>query len=398
MSPPPPSPETVLIPSPNGPITGYDPLTGTVLAQFNGTQCPHNGITMLGDNQFACSHVSPETGAGSIHLYYWWSLFYTQNITLPEPVAPLAATSDGSYLFSGGISGHIHSLSLPSGDIIRSFSAHEKAVSCLVISCDGSLLLSGSDDGTIVVTPILMLLDTESDLLNFKKIVGHEFPVTGLITGMGRSDGIMISSSLDWTCKVWSVVSGIHLQTVNFPGEIWSIVLDPSETELYAGGKDGKVYRKKLKVETRKQAAKGGETVEWGGVHDGGVVGVVMLKYGTILLTISENGEVYAWEVDSGRMISGFVKKIGGVSGVVVVKCDGEFGRKGVQNGVYGSQVVAGVAVKEVVEMEEGLKEVVEDRRRAISELESVIEINEKLLNLMLKEADAISKLETISS
>lgn len=205
MSPPPPSQETVLISSPNGPITAYDPHTGTVLAGFSGTQCPRNGITMLGDNQFACSHVSPETGAGSIHLYYWWSLVCTQNIPLPEPVAPLAATSDGSYLFSGGIFGHIHSLSLPSGDIIRSFSAHEKAVSCLVISCDGSLILSGSDDGTIVVTPILMLLDMESDFLvlkNYKKIVGHEFPVTGLITGMGRSDGIMISSSLDWTCKV----------------------------------------------------------------------------------------------------------------------------------------------------------------------------------------------------
>ncbi|KAI3675048.1 hypothetical protein L1987_84630 [Smallanthus sonchifolius] len=391
-----PSPETVLKVAPDGLITAYDPYTGTVLARFNGSQCPRNGITVIGDDQFASSHVSPETGAGSIRLYYWWSPSCKQNIPLPEPVAPLTATSDGSYLFSGGISGRIHSLILPSGDLIRSFSVHEKPISCLAINCDGSLILSGSEDGTIGVTPILLLLDssidTKSEIFNFIRFAGHELPVTGLTTGVGRSDGIMISSSLDWTCKVWSVVNGTHLQTVRFPGEIWCMVLDPSETELYAAGTDRMIFKRKLKVETRKQAARGGDTVVCGGMQDGAVVAIMMLNYGKTVLTVSENGGFYAWEVDSGRMISSFSEKTGGVGGVVVVKHGGGFGTRGVKGG-YGS---GKEVVKEVGEMEEALKVVVEDRGRAISDLELAIEINEKLLNLMLKEANAISKFETI--
>ncbi|KAL8205430.1 hypothetical protein R6Q57_008981 [Mikania cordata] len=386
------SPETILTASSDGPITTFDPYTGTVLVRYNGSQCPRNGITLIGDNQFAASHVSPETGAGSVNLYYWWSPSCARNIPLPEPVAPIAATTDGSYLFSGGVSGRIHSVMVLSGELIRSFHAHVKPVSCITISCDGSLILSGSDDGTIAIIPTLLLLDCCMDKYsNIKRFAGHKLPVTGLTTGMGRSDGIIISSSLDCTCKVWSVVNGSHLQTVKFAGEIWCMVMDPSETELYAAGAGGVIYKRKLKVETRKQ---GGETVVWGGVHGGAVVAMVMLNYGGTLLSVCENGGIYAWEVDSGRMIGGCIENVGGVCGVVVVKHGGGFGRRGGESSGYGGGRVVGKAVMEVTEMTEALNVVVEDRWRAISNFASAIEINEKLLNLMLKEANVISKLD----
>ncbi|MFS7984168.1 putative transcription factor WD40-like family [Helianthus anomalus] len=136
---------------------------------------------------------------------------------------------------------------MPSSELIRSSPAHQKSVSCM-------LILSGSDDGTIAVTPMLMLLDSSIDTESktVKRFVGHDLSVTGIATGMGRSYGIMISSSLDWTCKGWGVATGTHLQTVRVPGEIWSMVLDPSETELYAARTGGLIYKRKLKVETRK--------------------------------------------------------------------------------------------------------------------------------------------------
>nr|GEU36179.1 protein root initiation defective 3-like [Tanacetum cinerariifolium] len=128
------TPEIVLIASPDGPVTAYDPYTGTVIARFSGSRCPRNGITVISNNQFACTHVS-DTGVSSVHLYNWWSMSCVQSIPLPEHVAPLVATTNGSYLFSGGVSDHIHSVSVP----------------------------SGSDDGTIAVIPTLMLLDVSPD-------------------------------------------------------------------------------------------------------------------------------------------------------------------------------------------------------------------------------------------
>ncbi|XP_024966117.1 protein ROOT INITIATION DEFECTIVE 3-like [Cynara cardunculus var. scolymus] len=397
MSSPPPLPEIVLIASPDGPLTAYDPYSGTVLARFNGSRCPRNGIAIVGKDLFAVSHVSPETGAGSVRFYYWWSPSCTQNVPLPEPVAPLAATVDGSYLFAGGISGRIHAVSVPSGVVIRSFSAHEKPVTCFARNFDGSLILSGSDDGTIAVLPIFLLLDasfdTESRYSNFNRLIGHESSVTGLTAGIGSSGSIMISSSLDWTCKIWSLVSGIHLQTVKFPSPVWCTALDPSETELYASGTDGVIYKRRLKVATRKQVAKGGETVVWGGVHGGGVVAMEMLNYGRTLLTVCENGGICVWEVEGGKMISGFGEKIGGVSGVVVARGGGGFGKRGEWGGYWGGKEL-GKAVTAVAEMEEVLKVVAEDRRRAISNLESAIEMNERLLKLMLREAKTIAKFD----
>nr|XP_043620097.1 protein ROOT INITIATION DEFECTIVE 3-like [Erigeron canadensis] len=393
--------ETLLIASPDGRIIAYDPYTGTVLARFNGSRCPCNSIAIVGNNQFAVSHVSEQTGAGCVNLYYWWSKSCAQSIPIPEPVVPLTAMVDGSYLFAGGVSGHIHSLSVPSGDLIHSFSAHEHPVSCLAISSDGSLVLSGSDDGTIAVTPILLLLDStfdiESRISGFNKFIGHESSVTGLSTGLGPCSGIMISSSLDWTCKVWNVVKGIHLQTVNFPGEMLCTVLDASETELYAAGADGIIYKRKLKVETKNQLAEGRETIVWGRIHSGAVAAIEMANYGRTLLAVSENGRICAWETENGKMTSSFCKKTGTVSSVVLVKGGGWFRKRGTEKGEfngYGGTQEVGKMVKQVAEMGETLKVVAEDRGREISNLESAIEVNEKLLNLMLKEAKAIAKFE----
>ncbi|KAL4554115.1 hypothetical protein LXL04_039772 [Taraxacum kok-saghyz] len=367
-----PLPEIVITASPDGPFTAYDPNSGSVVGRFNGNRCPRNGICVLGKELFAASHVSPETRAGYVRIYYWWSMSRVKSIPLPEPVAPLAGSVDGLYVFSGGISGQIHSVSVHSGDVIRSFPVHEKPVSCVTINRDGSLILSGSDDGTIAVLPILLLLDISVDMesrySSFTRFTGHESSVTGLTAGMGRRGGIMISSSLDCTCKMWSL-NGIHLQTVRFPVEVWCTALNPPETELFAAGIDGMVYKRRLMVERRKQFLEGGKTVVWGGVHDGGVVAMEMLSDGRILLTVSGNGEIFAWDVESGKMIRG--------SGV---------------GGGYGSRKEVGKAAKEVAAMKKVLKVAVEDRRRAISNLESAIEINENMLKLMLREAKAIAK------
>lgn len=64
---------------------------------------------------------------------------------MPEPVAPLIATSDGAFLLGGGISGSVVSLSSSSGDVIRSIAVHSSPVSSLHLTDDGSLLISGSE-------------------------------------------------------------------------------------------------------------------------------------------------------------------------------------------------------------------------------------------------------------
>lgn len=136
--------EIILTSSPDGPVMAYDASTGAYVARFTGSRSPRRGLAVVGKRFIAAAHVSPDTEAVSIHLYNWFTSSVFYSFRVPEFVAPLAATSDGGYIFAGGQSGSIHSFSLPAGDSVRSFSAHTKPVSCLQLSDDGSLVISGT--------------------------------------------------------------------------------------------------------------------------------------------------------------------------------------------------------------------------------------------------------------
>ncbi|KAI3672362.1 hypothetical protein L6452_38446 [Arctium lappa] len=92
------------------------------------------------------------------------------------------------------------------------------------------------------------------------------------------------------------------------------------------------------------------------------MVAMEMLNYGRTLLIVCKNEEICVLEVESGKMMSGFCEKIGGVSGVVVERGGSGF-RRGECGGYCGGKELG----KPVTEMEEVLKVVVEDRRRTIT-------------------------------
>lgn len=161
--------------------------TGTTLTHFSGSHFPRRGLALTRKTMIAASHISPATASASICLYNWWSSTAFYHLPLPEPVAPITTTADGSFLFAGGISGHIHALSLPSGDLLRSLPTHRKPVTCLTINDDGSLLISGGDDGLITVLPILQLLDVnDSTQSTFHQISSHSLSITAIISGVRR--------------------------------------------------------------------------------------------------------------------------------------------------------------------------------------------------------------------
>ncbi|XP_059663970.1 protein ROOT INITIATION DEFECTIVE 3-like [Cornus florida] len=394
--------EIILTSSTDGPIVACDASSGATLARFMGSRSPRKGLALAGKKLIAASHVCSDTGSGSVHLYNWWSSTSFHNLPVPEPVAPLAATLDGLYLFAGGLSGHIHALSLPSGDFVHSVAAHSKAVSCLEINHDGSLLFSGSDDGTIAVLPIYKLLDDSpnknSTNIILQRFVGHGSSVTTIVTGIGGSNCTILSCSLDCTCKFWSLMHGTELRTVAFPSTIWSAVIDPTESEFYIGGSDGLVYSAALKVAGRNLVKQGREMVSWAQRHDRAIVGMAMMNRGRNLVTASEDGSVWIWEVERRQVIKVVLdQEKGSISELLVAKGFGDGGESGVRMGggnAESSGWSLGLSggelsrpIREVMDMEQTLSVLAQDRSRAIDTLGSAIETYEKLLELILKEA-----------
>ncbi|KAL6199028.1 hypothetical protein ACLB2K_028815 [Fragaria x ananassa] len=367
------SPEIVLTSSPDGPIVAYDVSAGTIVAQFTGSRSPRRGLTVVGKDfgksYIAASHISPTTGCGSIHLYKWWSSTAFHNLPLPEPVAPLAASFDGLYLFAGGISGSVHTLSVPSGNVLKSLPTHNKPVTCVGVNHDESLLISGSDDGTIAIVPIFRL-DYATHRLSHAQRIPHEF---------------------------WSLRRGTHLRTVVFPCTISGIALHPTEPEFYAAGSDGSVYIGSFMVGSRKNVIQGSELMTFPHKHRGAVVSAVLVNAGRNMVSASEDGIVLIWDVGEGQVIMAFGNEMSSISDLV--SATGISYNKGHSSAVGKNvatecdialsceELIKTMPVRQMIEMEDLLKVAGEDRSRAIDTLESAIAIYEKLLELILNEA-----------
>lgn len=389
--------EIVLTSSPDGLITGYNSLTGAIASEFTGSRSPRNGLCLLvGKKLVAVSHVSSETGLGSIHLYNWWCKTPFHNLAVPEPVAPLAATRDGLYLFAGGLSGQIHTLSLPSGDLVKSFSAHGKAVSCLEINDDESLLLAGSDDGTIVVIPLYNLVSSSKvrkrDMI-LCRFLGHQGSVTTITCGFGGGNYCTImSSSLDCTCKIWSLMHGTHIRSIKFPSPILSVVMDSTESEFFAAGVDGVIYKGALKASSRQALQEARKIVPLKHRHYGPIVSIQMLSGGHNFVTASEDGNVWVWDIQSGEVVRILGHEMKVTSSLVVCRMFNEADARGLTaeftrgGGGFSTKELQRPA-EEVIELERRLKIAVQDRKRACSNLESAFRIYENLLKLVVKQA-----------
>ncbi|KAK7313644.1 hypothetical protein VNO77_38833 [Canavalia gladiata] len=392
--------EIILTSSPDGPIKAYEASSATAVGRFSGSRSPCRGLTMVGKGQIAASHVSSDSGAGSINIYNWYTSTVFHNFPVPEPVAPITATLDGSFLFAGGLSGTVHSLSFPSGDVIKSFVAHSNPISSLHLSDDGSLVISGSNDGTIVVIPTFKLVvvafsTEEPEDLILHKWKAHSDSVTAFHSGIGT----LVSCSLDCTCKFWNLAhDGILMRTVAFPCAIYGVALDSTGSGFYAAGADGFVYKGLMKVGSRKLIGRAYELNPWSKGHSGSIVSLVLVNGERNLVSAAEDGGVWMWDVEKGEVTMVLGDEMGSISDMIVARGTREFGFRKGNNAVVGeasrfftsSEICDEEMIKtlkQITELGEVMDVVVQDKKRAIDMLESAIEMYERLLKLILKEA-----------
>ncbi|XVF79089.1 hypothetical protein PTKIN_Ptkin14bG0191300 [Pterospermum kingtungense] len=383
----------VLTSSPDGPITAFDSVSGVPLCHFSGSRSPSHGLALVGDSFIAASHISPETASGSIHLYNWWSSTALHNFLVPEPVAPLAASPDGLYLFAGGLSGCVYALSVPSGDILRSYSAHNKPVSCLKISEDGSLLMSGCDDGTIAFVPIFQIVDASPDnsssSLMLQRIVAHDGSVTAIATFTSHCNSTIISCSMDCTIRFWELIGGTQMRTATLPCAIMGVALDQMQTEFFAAGSDGYIYKGSINVGSKRHVNQGHEFTRWTQKHESAVVSLMMLNEQKNLASASEDGRVYIWEIETGQVIMGLGNDMGSLSDMVVTNSTWQGLKTGRRDNRYGGLSVVELrrSLQGTLDLEDVIKVAAKDRTRAIDMLESAISMYERLLELILNEA-----------
>lgn len=233
----------------------------------------------------------------------------------------------------------------------------------------------------------------------------HSESVTNFITGVGICTCTLVSCSMDCTCKFWSLTNGIiQMRTVTFPCAIFGFVMDSTESGFYAAGSDGFIYKGLIKVGSRKMFGKGKayELVNWGKTkrHGGSIVSLFLVNEGRNLVSGSEDGSVWMWDVEEGEVIMVLVNdqilgRTRSISDMIVVKgtnnnngfsvTSGEGGRGFSSTGLCDEEMIR--TLKQITEVGNLMDVAVHDKGRAIDMLESTIAMYERLLRLILREA-----------
>ncbi|XP_010248940.1 PREDICTED: protein ROOT INITIATION DEFECTIVE 3-like [Nelumbo nucifera] len=306
-------------------ITVWDMNTGDRLLHIPTCASPFHGLLCL-RNQFLVAsqaHKHGSFGGGAIFL---WPLNKPQSPLRSYPIeaiGPISSTKDGLYLVGGALSGNAYVWEIMSGRLLKTWRAHPKALNCLAFSGDDSLLISGSCDGVIRIWSMISLLDvTDSGSLpSFIHCWSeHHSSITGFLT-TGSSSSVLVSSSMDGTCKVWDLISGRLCHTQAFPTSVTAIALDSEKQILFSGIADGRIFVNILNVglglENSAVISEGPSMVLRG--HKGSITALTFSFSGSLLISASEDCTVCLWDVSDWVITRRFNYQKGRITNLVVI-------------------------------------------------------------------------------
>ncbi|GJT57987.1 root initiation defective 3-like protein [Tanacetum coccineum] len=271
-------------------VTIWDIETGDHLLHIPTCASPFQGITCLRDQYLVATQIHH---LGSVAV---------------EAIEHLTSTKDGIYLAGGATSGNVYLWEVINGKLLKTWHAHNSPLTCLAFSNDSSLLISGSEDGMIVVWPMIGLLDETNVLYSHTPLsvsTDHKSFITGLLPSSIVSCSVFVSSSLDGTCKVWDLVNGTLLQTLSFPQPITAAVLDPAERFLFSGSADGRIFMSPFDSGLMKKSCVDSMDVkiELSG-HKEPITALTFSRSG--LISASEDCTACLWDVVKGVIIRRF--------------------------------------------------------------------------------------------
>ncbi|KAF5792954.1 putative transcription factor WD40-like family [Helianthus annuus] len=287
-------------------LTIWDIETGVHLLHIPTCASPVHGITCL-RNQYLIASQIHRPGSVAAGVIFTWPFSISKK--------------DGIYLAGGASSGNVYLWEVVDGKLLKTWHAHNSPLTCLAFSDDSSLLISGSEDGSIVVWSMISLLDeTDSGSLStpLSVLAAHESFVTGLLPSSIVSNSVFVSSSLDGTCKVWDLVNGSLLQTWFFPQPITATVLDPAARFLFSGSADGRIFMTPFDVGLMKESTVESKqlTLELTG-HKEAITPLTFSRSG--LISASEDCTACVWDIVEGVIIRRFHHHKGFITNMVVI-------------------------------------------------------------------------------
>nr|CAG4716527.1 unnamed protein product [Naegleria fowleri] len=220
----------------------WDLKSGQVLNSLKRIRTNHGCITFIPEHLYL---IASQSDKGRIFIY---------DIRREQPLfeCPVAEkitslVSYGVYCFGGGENGTVYIWNILSGKLLKIFNAHLKSITAMDVNSD--FLVTGSLDTLIQVWNLADLLDIrnegERQQSPIYSLSSHALSITSVQLSKS-SHTKLITTSLDRTCKIWDLSSGIEICSIVYPSSVQCGSLSVNEQELFVGCSNGCVYQMSL--------------------------------------------------------------------------------------------------------------------------------------------------------
>ncbi|KAL7174830.1 hypothetical protein ACSBR1_043845 [Camellia fascicularis] len=138
-------------------ITIWDIESGENLLHIPTSASPPHGLICLA-NQCLVASLIHRQGSVAGGVIFIWPFNKPQAPVRSYPmesIGPITCTKDGTYIVGRAPSGNAYVWEISNGRLVRTWCAHHKSVTCLTFSSDDSFLISGSEDGMIIIWPMI---------------------------------------------------------------------------------------------------------------------------------------------------------------------------------------------------------------------------------------------------
>jgi WD40 repeat protein len=178
-----------------------DVSTGETRHRFDGLSNIVNAVAFSPDGELLAAGL--DDGTIPIWNLETGQLLRTIENANPVPIRTIAFSPDGKYVAGGDdreLAGDVLLWEVISGDLVYTFSGHERAVLSIAFSPDGTMIASASGDDTV------RLWSTTGTDQSLRTFTGHTDIVESVVfTPDGRS---LLSASDDQTIRLWDVETG----------------------------------------------------------------------------------------------------------------------------------------------------------------------------------------------
>ncbi|KAG5506370.1 hypothetical protein JKF63_05873 [Porcisia hertigi] len=235
-----------------------------------------------------------------------------QRVFTPELVTSCAVTRCGTFMIAGTANGTVLLWNLHSGDLIKNYKGHLRAVHCVAISADDSLVATASEDSVCKVWNLATIAS-----LRMREVVprcvfaGHSLDVC-CCTFLNHSN-VLLTGSSDRTCRLVDPNTGEQLRSITVGDAVTAVAVSLDDASIIAGTQKGFLFFTELYSATNgvctgfREDGSLREPILRSPSADGHNSPIMFLRClpsaPSLVLTASEGGAVLSFDIREGGLV-----------------------------------------------------------------------------------------------